>query len=537
MRCLHYHIQRHDGTSEVKEKPMILNWNQAALGWRGRVFSLALLRYLRTPIGFWTLVVSLLTATLYILSYGEILVATAFVVAIAIVITTLYRLDWGFYLFVICVLLFEQNAIPGFDALTYKVSYFKNLKEIQFLPTIEQAVVNPLEIHLFLLLSVWVLLIALKKKVQLNSVPAWFAALMFFSWLLISFLYGMRVGGDFLPALWEVRAFFYFGIMYFFVPQVIQSGQQVKTLMWICIATISLKAFLGIARFASMGFSYEALQGLPPMSHEEPVFFVTLIVFLMGLSLFGEHGQQRRALLWLLLPLLLGFYVAQRRAAYASGAATIAAFFVLLSGRERLKFLKVALPVILVIALYAVAFWNSEGRLAAPVRLLQTSLSAERETARDRYYSNLYRIHEQYNLATTIQRAPLKGIGFGSKYDTPIPLPPAFSLQFYIPHNEILWLLVKMGAVGFFCLWFFFGSFLLKGASVFSQMNNPYLKAVCAVSVVVVINQLVVSYYDLQLTYYRNMIYLGLLMGLVPTVERLDKQAPPNPVNILHSSL
>jgi O-antigen ligase len=514
-----------------------LDLNQVALGWCGRVFSSVLLKHLSTPTVFWTLVVSLLTAALYILSHGEILLATAFVVVVAIVIITLYRLDWGFYLFVICVLLFEQNVIRGFDALTYKVSYFKNLKEIQFLPSIEQAVVNPLELHLFLLLSVWVLLIALKKKVQLNPVSAWFAALLFFSCLLISFLYGMRVGGDFLPALWEVRAFFYFGIMYFFVPQVIQSEQQVKALMWVCIAMISLKAFLGIARFASVGFSYEVLLGFPPMAHEEPVFFVTLVIFLMALSLFGGHGQQRRALLWLLLPLMFAFYIAQRRAAYAGGAAAIAAFFVLLSGRERLRFLKVALPVIVVMALYAAAFWNSEGRLAAPVRLLQTSLSADREAAGDRYWSNLYRIHEQYDLATTIQRAPLKGIGFGSKYDTPIALPPAFSLQFYIPHNEILWLLVKMGAVGFFCVWFFFGSFLLKGTSVFSQMKNPYLKAVCAVSVVAVINQFVVSYYDLQLTYYRNMIYLGLLMGLVPTLERLDKQALPNPANIQHSSL
>jgi hypothetical protein len=31
----------------------------------------------------------------------------------------------------------------------------------------------------------------------------------------------------------------------------------------------------------------------------------------------------------------------------------------------------------------------------------------------------------------------------------------------------------------------------------------------------------VVSYYDLQLTYYRNMIYLGTLMGLVPALQGL----------------
>lgn len=42
--------------------------------------------------------------------------------------------------------------------------------------------------------------------------------------------------------------------------------------------------------------------------------------------------------------------------------------------------------------------------------------------------------------------------------------------------------------------------------------------------VVAVINQMVVSYFDLQLTYYRNMIYLGTLMGLMPTLERIGQK-------------
>lgn len=103
----------------------------------------------------------------------------------------------------------------------------------------------------------------------------------------------------------------------------------------------------------------------------------------------------------------------------------------------------------------------------------------------------------------------------------------SFPLREFIAHNEILWLLVKMGSIGYFCFWFFFISFVFRGASAFSQLQNPYLKSVCAVSVVVVINQLVVSYYDLQLTYPRNMIYLGVLMGILPTLESLDKRALP----------
>lgn len=111
-------------------------------------------------------------------------------------------------------------------------------------------------------------------------------------------------------------------------------------------------------------------------------------------------------------------------------------------------------------------------------------------------------------LSESVPRAPLKGIGFGSKYDVPVPLfPIKFSLYVYIPHNEILWLLVKMGAIGFFSFWLFLGSFVFQGASVFSQLRNPY---------------------------FQNMIYLGLLMGLLLTLEKLDKETLPNPARAQH---
>jgi hypothetical protein len=64
------------------------------------------------------------------------------------------------------------------------------------------------------------------------------------------------------------------------------------------------------------------------------------------------------------------------------------------------------------------------------------------------------------------------------------------------------------------------------------KLNDPYLKAICAFTVTVIITQLVVSNYDLQLTYYRNMVFLGTIMGLLPAIELLDKkqEKPTAPV-------
>jgi len=460
---------------------------------------------------------------------GDIATVGGFVLAVTIVGVTIYRLELGFLLFVGCVLLCDQEPVPGNIPVGFGMPYFQNLKGLNYLQNFEAAVVSPLELHILLLMSTWVIVAAVRRRMALHPVRAWFSGLLFFGSLVLSLMYGLHLGGDFLTALWELRALFYFCIMYYFVPQIIQTESQLKSLLWVVIAAVSFKAFQGIVRFVWLGFSFQGLAALTV--HEEPVFFVSLIIFLLGLSLFRVYNRQQRALLWLLVPLFVGFIVAQRRAAYASFAATLLSFLILMPQQQWKKIVKIILPAVMVFALYLGAFWNGEGKFASVAKLVRSSLSNDPEDAGDRYYSNLYRLHERYNLAITIRRAPLKGVGFGNRYDSPIPLPPIkFPLREYIPHNEVLWLLVKMGAVGFFCFWVFTISYVFRGASVFSQLRDPYLKAVCAVCVTIVINQLVVSYFDLQLTYYRNMIYLGILMGLLPTLEILNRGSLHSPV-------
>jgi hypothetical protein len=474
--------------------------------------------------------ISVIGAIVLVVTYGDVLAAGGVVFVLAVVWITAYRIDWGFLVFVACVLLCDQLTIPGGVPIGFGKAYFENLQGISYLQNVGPAVMSPLELHFALLFLIWVLVIVVRRDTKLSHVYAWLPGLLFFGAITLSFMYGMRRGGEFLTALWELRAIVYFGLMYYFVPQVIQTEEQLKSLMWVCIISISFKAFQGIFRFVWLGFGF---QGVPALTaHEDPVFFVTLFILLFGLSLFKGYHKQRRALLWLFIPLMMGFFVAQRRAAYASLAVCMVGFLVLIPREQRIKVFKVLVPAGLVFCLYLAAFWNSDSKFASPARLVRSSLWNDQQDAGERYLSNLYRVNERYNLAMTVRRAPLKGIGFGTKYDVPIPLANIeFSLREYIAHNEILWLFANLGAIGFFTFCFFFASFLCQGSSIFSRLRDPYLKAVCAVSVLAVLNQIVVSYYDLQLTYYRNMLYLGILTGLLPTLETLDKRSSPKLVS------
>ncbi len=483
----------------------------------------ALHRWVRAR-GFELLILFLIVvlAGVLVASNGSLFAGLAVLGIATVVAVTFYRLDWGFLLFVGMVLAFDQFPPRGYDKSIIGVEYFLNLKSLSVFSNVGFAVVTPMELHLALIVLVWILMIAMGKRVMVNSVPLWPAAAALFLWLGFSAAYGISRGGDFLPALWELRALFYLGFMYFFVPQIIQERHQVRAVVWVLIGTMAFKTLQGLVRILRLGFAFGNRTELT--NHEDPLFMIALFFLLLGFTLLGGHRGQRRALLWLLLPMFVVFILAQRRATYGAIAVALIAFFILIPAANRATLLKVILPILVVVGLYLGVFWNSTSALGYPAQLVKSSFSSDKENAADRYYSNLYRELEDYNLAQTIKRSPLIGIGFGNKYDQPIPLVfIPFTLRDYIPHNEIFWLLVKTGAIGFFFFWFFLDAFLFHAASVYRGLRDPYLKSLCAIVMLAILGQIVVSFFDLQLTFYRNMVFLGLLMGIVPGLDFLNR--------------
>ena len=435
------------------------------------------------------------------------------------VFVTVYRLEWGMYLFVGVVLLIDQFEVPEFDSLTYKINYFNNINIIPYLPRIEPAAFSPMDLHLMLLVVVWLAGFVLKNHVPSRAPSAWPFGVAFVAWMGLGFIAGAGRGGDMTAALWELRGLVYLFVVYSFVPQVIQTPRQIQSLMWVCIVALTFKACEGTSRFIGMGFSLGGHDAL--LTHEDPVFFITLWIFLLALLLFGARTAQRKGLVWGLVPLLIGFYAANRRAAFASLAVSLLTFAVMIPRDKLLLLLRRSLPFLAAVALYAAVFWGSQSPLAAPLNQIRSGFVDDAEELGERnFYSNLYRKLENYNLAFTIRTYPLAGIGFGTKYFQPLELVKInYALRDYMAHNNILWLLVKVGGVGFVLFWLFVNVFGARGAMVVTALRDPYLKAVGVVVVVAVINQLVAAYFDLHLVRYRTMTYMGVLMGLLPALE------------------
>lgn len=455
---------------------------------------------------------------------GNVPLVTGIMYLTFVLILSLFRIDLSLYLFMFSVMVFDQYAIPGFSTFTFDVRFFSNLKEIPYVPFFESGVTSPFEIHLLFLTTGLLIQASVRKDFAFKPIPVWGAFLFFFSFLIFSFANGLRGGGDFMVALWEVRALFYLCLMYLMVPQILDTREQVSALFWVFMIGITIKALQGVVKFIDLGFTTGGFDVLT--NHEDPVFMVTLFILLLGFLLFKTGGKQKVFLLISLLILFLGFYVAQRRASYASLMVCISAVIVILPAINRIQFLKYFLPVLFALLLYGGVFWNNDGTLGRPVQMVKSGfVEPDKETNFRDYSSNLYRDNENYNLARTVVNNPVIGTGFGKRYDQPIPLIDIrFTLRDYIPHNQIYWVLVKMGGIGFLAFWYFFNCFAAKGTQLFLKLNDPYLKAVTLVIIIAVINQLVVSFFDLQLTYYRSMLYLGCLMGLLSVIDNIHSK-------------
>ena len=470
------------------------------------------------------IVMACVLAGVLLITNGNLMAAAIPLVGIAILFLSFYRLDWGFNVLLGAILLFDQYSQHASQPLTLAVHYFQNLKENPYLPSADAAVVSPFELHLLLVVFVWLVYFIIHKQGGFRTIPLWQIVLLLFAWLAFSFSYGMIKGGNLLPGLWESRALVYLGVFYFLVPQIVKTRQHLRSIVWVCIAVVSFKAFQGIVYFVSSGFSFWN-ESYMTASQEDSLFIVLLMMLLMTFTFLGGESKQKYTLLLLFLPLLLGFFSGNRRATYVSFAISTIALAVLLPRKQQKQMLLVVISLVVVFGIYLGVFWNNGGLLGWPAQQVKSILFEDKTLMTSRNYSsNYYREVEKYNIEFTIRDSPVTGIGFGVPYATPINLFLKFGLSEYITHNSLLWLFMKTGAIGFFLFMVFLNTFLFRGASVFSRLNDPYLKVLVALCLIAVINQMVVTYVEMHFTYYRNMSFLGILMGLIPVIESINTE-------------
>jgi len=83
---------------------------------------------------------------------------------------------------------------------------------------------------------------------------------------------------------------------------------------------------------------------------------------------------------------------------------------------------------------------------------------------------------------------------------------------------------MRLGPLGYLALWFLIGSIIVRGCAIARQLQDQYLQLVAIFVVAITFMEVIVAFADYQLFFYRNVIYLGLLAGILMKLPELDHQ-------------
>jgi hypothetical protein len=341
--------------------------------------------------------------------------------------------------------------------------------------------------------------------------------------LVFGLLRGALGGGDMYIGMWEVRYLLYVPACYIIARAALRTPQQVAGLLRVGLAAATLFAIEGAYRRIALidtgqlgvisEFAYE---------HEDALFLVVFVLLSLSAFVFGAF-RRVRVLAMLFTPLILFTILAtERRAGIIVLMVGILVIALTTLFVRRKAFIVAALPVVMISGLYLGAFWNASGVLGQPARAIKSLYAPDARDAQ----SNLYRLLETINIDTTIHSDPLLGVGFGREFIMAASLPdlsawwPFFR---YETHNNILWVWLKTGAIGYILFWVMIGGALSRAAFAAKRLLDPTLRCAALFCLVAIVGTVVYAYVDLGLVSGRVTVLLGTALGILAVVERIDR--------------
>jgi hypothetical protein len=412
-------------------------------------------------------------------------------------------------------------GVPGGD-LTDHIPLFTSLSDGFNLSGVY---FNPMEALLFVVLVI-LLIRAGQHQVRLPATALALGVAALVGVVLTGAVHGVIAGGDYKMALWEIRPTIYIAVMYFLATQLPDRLETVNAFLWTFVATVAIKSLQG----SFLVFSVVLAGGPHPdflLGHEDSVFFVLFLVLAAGLWLFRQKGALRRVATALVPLVILVNLANSRRVSWlqlgACSLVLLVLVWVRLPDRRRLV-VGVLVAIAIVCAIYLPLYWNQTGLLGQPARAVHSMISPDPRDAA----SDLYRLVENANLQLNIKRSPFIGLGYGIPIDYVIPIVDLSRIDpfiKYIPHNTLLYVWMRVGALGALVFWSFIG-FAIVSACRLLRARDPRLALYGAVAVCALVNYLIEGYLDLGLFWFRVAMIMGCMLGVLEVARRVQAAEP-----------
>jgi O-antigen ligase len=98
----------------------------------------------------------------------------------------------------------------------------------------------------------------------------------------------------------------------------------------------------------------------------------------------------------------------------------------------------------------------------------------------------------------------------------------------YITHNSILWIWIQTGVGGFVSVIFLIGMAMIVGVRVLWRMPGGDLSAFALMAMLYIVMHFIFAYVDMSWEA-QSMIYVGTMMGLLNSLERIAAKPVPHP--------
>jgi hypothetical protein len=406
--------------------------------------------------------------------------ALGFLVFVTVLVMAAKSPKLGIHLILFFTLLGDVVLIPWYP-------FAKDLSSRESLLFLSNSMkMSPLEIIVAVTTISWYVSLLGGRKRRLVKGPVFWAVVSFTAFTVFGYAYGVGRGGDLRIGLFEGRSIFLILPIYMVLMNLFDRD-DLRRLMWTCVAAITGNSLIALQYLNALAPARaKVLEDLG--EHNASVQFA--LIFILTL-LMWFYGGGTKALRWVLLlacvPVALAFLAAQRRSAMVG--LIVALLLICMSAwwRARAKLFVLGPLLFVGVALYSAAFWNATSSAGFPAQAIKTVVEPKSVSRRDAS-SDVYRQIENFDLNFTIRDSPVFGIGFGQKFERPVPLADISFFEFYeyIPHNAMLWIWIKTGFLGFASMLGMMALSVAAGASAMTRERDRtelvmLLAGVCSV--------------------------------------------------------
>jgi hypothetical protein len=333
---------------------------------------------------------------------------------------------------------------------------------------------------------------------------------------------GEAHGGSLRMSMMEARPYVYLATTYFLTSVMVRDRRAIRALLWAFVGAVVFKALQGT--YVWVGNRHLIPKPESYISHEASYFFVSYFFLVLALWLFDQRGKLRTWATWLLPLVLWANTVNDRRVAWEMLAGGLLCFGVILYKTVPIRrhvLAKSIVGLVLVSAVYFPVMWNSSSSLGQPARAIKSQVTP---SARDGS-SDLYRVQENANLEYNIKQNGLLGMGFGRKIDYALPIADISQIDAliaYMPHDDVLDVLMRMGLLGGIAMWCLIGTGIISGSRL-ARSRDREASMIGALVACALVAWALMAAEDQAFFVYRIAFITGVFLGLAEAARRMAR--------------